>query len=143
MTPLDRLLIEQACRDLVQQAAARTDAQDHAGFAALFTPGAVLVRPNGQSLLGREAIEASYRARPADRITRHLLCGTVFGACEADAAQATTQVLLWSGDAESELGPFGRRSPQQVLGAFEDRLEHTPEGWRIAHRVASFTLYCD
>lgn len=143
MTPLDRLLIEQACRDLVQQAAAHTDAQAHDAFAALFTPDAVLVRPNGTALHGREAIVVSYRERPAQRITRHLLCGTLFSACGDAAAAATTQVLLWSGDSLDAAGPFGRPSPRQVLGAFEDRFVATPEGWRIAHRVASFSLFSE
>lgn len=141
MTPLDRLLVEQACRDLVQQAAARTDAQDHEGFVALFTHDAVLQRPGGAALVGREAILASYRERPANRLTRHLLCGTLFEACTAEAASAVTQVLLWSGDANDAPGPFGRPSPRQVLGQFEDGFVHTAEGWRIGHRVASFTLY--
>lgn len=143
MTPLDRLLIEQACRDLVQLAVARTDAQDHEGFVALFTPDAVLVRPNGAALSGREAIVASYRERPANRITRHLLCGTLFTACDEAAAAATTQVLLWSGHADDVAGPFGRPSPRQVLGAMEDRFVRTPDGWRIAHRVASFSLFSE
>lgn len=143
MTPLERLLVEQACRDLVQQAVARTDAQDHDGFAALFTADAVLVRPNGQALNGRHAIVASYRERPANRITRHLLCGTGFTRCDDEVAEATTQVLLWTGDANDEAGAFGRRSPRQVLGAFEDRFVRSAEGWRIAHRVASFTLYVE
>lgn len=143
MTPLERLLIEQACRDLVQQAAARTDGQDHEGFAALFTADALLQRPGGAALQGREAIVAAYRERPANRMTRHLLCGTLFGDCGPEAAAATTQVLLWSGDADDAPGPFGRWSPRQVLGQFEDRFVRTPEGWRIARRVASFTLYSE
>lgn len=143
MTPLDRWTVEQACRDLVQQAVACTDAQDHDGFAALFTPDAVLVRPNGAALSGRAAIVASYRERPANRLTRHLLCGTLFTACSSETATATTQVLLWSGDLNDPVGPFGRPSPRQVLGAFDDRFVRTPDGWRIAHRVASFALYTE
>lgn len=143
MTPIDRLLAEQACRDLVQHAAARTDAQDHDGFVALFTADAVLVRPAGAALNGREAILSSYRERPANRITRHLLCGTLFSDCSAEAASAVTQVLLWSGDANDAPGAFGRPSPRQVLGTFEDRFAKTPDGWRIAHRVASFVLYTE
>lgn len=141
MTPLERLLAEQACRDVVQRAAACTDAQDHDGFVALFTVDAVLQRPGALPLVGHAAILASYRERPANRLTRHLLCGTLFTACGADAAAATTQVLLWSGDANDAVGPFGRPSSRQVVGQFEDRFVRTDAGWRIAQRVAGFTLY--
>lgn len=61
---VNRTMAEQACRDLVVKAAMLTDAQDHEGFAALFTEGGLLVRP-GQPLQGRAAIIDSYRARSA------------------------------------------------------------------------------
>lgn len=140
-TPIERLLAEQACRDLVLQTAARTDAGDPDGFAALFTTDAVLVRPNGQTLQGQEAIAAAYRNRPAGRLTRHLICGTCITRSETEGIEAVTQVLLWVGDAGSEAGTYGRLVQQQVLGAFEDGFVCTPQGWRIAKRNASFTLH--
>src|SRR6218665_1893845 len=45
LSAVDRMLAEQACRDLVVQAAAFTDAQSHEDFAALFTEDGVLIRP--------------------------------------------------------------------------------------------------
>lgn len=140
-TPMARLLAEQACRDVVLQTAACTDAGDPEGFAALFTADAVLVRPSGQALQGHEAIAAAYRNRPAGRITRHLICGTRITDSGPEVIEAVTQVLLWVGDAADEAGAYGRPAQQQVLGAFDDRLVHTPQGWRIARRTASFTLH--
>jgi len=136
-----RLLAEQACRDVVLQTAARTDAGDAQGFAALFMPDALLVRPSGQKLQGSEAIAAAYRSRPAGRITRHLICGTCVTASGPEVIEAVTQVLLWVGEAASDAGAYGRPALQQVLGAFDDRFVCTAQGWRIARRTASFALH--
>src|SRR5690606_31199066 len=70
------LAIESACKNLVARAAYLTDKQDHEAFAECFTANARLTRPGGEPLIGREAILASYRGRPADRITRHLITNT-------------------------------------------------------------------
>lgn len=68
-----RLLSQLACRDTVERAAHLADLPDPAGLAALFTEDAVLQRPSGDTLVGRAAIQAAYAARPAQRITRHLV----------------------------------------------------------------------
>ncbi|WP_265288391.1 nuclear transport factor 2 family protein [Verminephrobacter eiseniae] len=70
LSAVDRMLAEQACRDLVVQAAAFTDAQSHEDFAALFTEDGVLIRPGSEHIQGQAAIIESYRSRPAGRITR-------------------------------------------------------------------------
>jgi len=142
LSPLDGLLREQACRDLVLRAAALTDAQQHEDFAALFTEDGVLVRPGAQPLQGRAAIVASYLARPPRRITRHLISNTLVVLESASAARATSCVLLWSGLASDAAGPFGRPAQdRQVVGEFDDRFVLTPQGWRIARRSASFVLF--
>ena len=56
MDALQRLLIIEACRDLVLRAAAQADTGDATALAALFTEDAVLARPNAEPLLGRAAI---------------------------------------------------------------------------------------
>ena len=135
--------IETACRDTITRTARRVDAQDYEGFAALFTEDGVLQRPGGEPLAGRAAIVAAYRARPASRITRHLLAGTVVDVQSADEAIAFSNVLLWAGDSGDEAGASGRpaRGPQ-VAGEFEDRLRRCDDGqWRINHRVARFVLH--
>jgi hypothetical protein len=70
------MIAEQACRDLVILAAKLTDAKDHKGFAALFADDGVLVRPGAPALQGYQAILDSYRTRPSERITRHLISNT-------------------------------------------------------------------
>lgn len=135
--------IEAACRDTVARAARLVDTQDYEGFAALFTEDGVLQRPGGEPLQGRAAMVAAYRARPASRITRHLLGGTVVDVLSADEALACSTVLLFVGDSADAAGPNGRqtRGPQ-VAGEFEDRLRRCDDGrWRITHRVARFVLH--
>src|SRR6218665_1397922 len=62
LSAVDRMLAEQACRDLVVQAAAFTDAQSHEDFAALFTEDGVLIRPGPEHIQGQAAIIESYRS---------------------------------------------------------------------------------
>lgn len=139
---LKRLWAESACRDLVLRAAALTDAGRYEELVALFTADASLTRPQGPTLQGREAIAQAYRGRPADRITVHLVCGTLFDAIDEGEARATSRVLLWSGDARSPVGPHGRAAEsRQVVGHFADRFVLCPDGWRIAERVARFDLH--
>lgn len=142
MDELERLLAEQACTRLVLQAAAHVDGGDPAALAALFTPDAVLVRPGGTALHGRAAIQSAYEQRPAERITRHLVSNTLVDLVSATEARAQSQVLLWTGSTADAAGPRGRpASGGPVVGAFDDRFVKTPEGWRIAHRTASFVLH--
>lgn len=142
MDPLQRLLIQDACRELVLRAAECADAHDAAGLAALFMPEGVLRRPGGQPLVGRAAIEAAYAQRPRDRITRHLVTNTRVEVESETAARAHSRVLLWAGSTADAEGPQGRplRGPQ-LVGEFADRFVHTDAGWRIASRDASFVLH--
>jgi uncharacterized protein (TIGR02246 family) len=141
---VDKLAAKQVCRDLVLQAAALTDTQQYEAFAALFADDGELVRPGGQPLQGRTAIVESYRARPAGRITRHLVTNTLVHLDSPTAAHAISTVLLWTGSASDEAGPFGRRAhPRQVVGEFEDRFVLTAGGWRIRRREARFLLHIE
>lgn len=140
---LERWCIDSACRDTVARAAQAQDAQDWDGLAALFTPDGCLLRPGGEALVGRAAIVAAYRARPAQRLTRHLLAGSVVDRLSPDAARALSLVLLWTGSRDDVPGPQGRpaHGPQQV-GEFDDLLHRDADGrWRIARREARFVLH--
>jgi uncharacterized protein (TIGR02246 family) len=142
MDALQRLLIQDACRELVLRSVECTDAHDAAGLAALFSPDGVLRRPAGEPLVGRAAIEAAYAQRPRERLTRHLVTNTRVEVQSATAASACSRVLLWAGSTEDAEGPQGRplRGPQ-LVGEFDDRFVLTGEGWRFASRDASFVLH--
>jgi uncharacterized protein (TIGR02246 family) len=142
---LERQIAESACRDVIRRAAMKLDAGDLEGFASLFTPDAVVVRPGKEPLRGVEALLESYRARPAAHMTRHLVAGSVVDLRAPDEAHAVSQVLLWTAAADGAAGPYGRRAhSRQVLGEFADTLRLCSDGaWRIAHRQARFVLHVD
>jgi uncharacterized protein (TIGR02246 family) len=136
--------IELACHELVLRAASRADAGDAVGLARLFAADGVLVRPNAQPLQGREAIQAAYAQRPADRITRHLVTNTLVEVESSTSARALSYVLLWTGSTNDPVTPQGRRAhARQVVGEFEDQFVLESEGWLIRRRDARFVLHSD
>jgi hypothetical protein len=138
---LDAMLAKQACYDLVMRFVACNDRRDPQGLAALFAETGVLVRPNGDTLVGPAAIAAAYADRPADRLTRHLVGNVLIDVTSATSAIGSSTVLLWSGSAQDTPGPFGRPAQgRQVMGEFEDTFVRTVQGWRIARREACFTF---
>ncbi|MDR3400180.1 MAG: nuclear transport factor 2 family protein [Pandoraea sp.] len=138
---LDALLAKQACHDLVMRFVACNDRRDPHGLAALFAEKGVLVRPNGDTLVGPAAIAAAYADRPADRLTRHLVGNVLIDVTSPTSAIGSSTVLLWSGSAQDTPGPFGRPAQgRQVMGEFEDTFVRTAQGWRIARREARFTF---
>ena len=142
MDALQQLLIKEACRELVLRAATCSDANDAPGLAALFAVDARLERPDGTVLQGRQAIEASYRLRPAERITRHLVTNSVVDIASPVAARVRSVVLLWSGAATDPEGLQGRpANGRQIVGSFDDRCVLAPDGWSIAGRRAAFALF--
>lgn len=138
---LDVLLAKQACHDLVMRFVACNDRRDPQGLAALFADEGVLVRPNGDTLVGPAAIAAAYADRPADRLTRHLVGNVLIDVTSPTGAIGSSTVLLWSGSTQDTPGPFGRPAQgRQVMGEFEDTFVRTVQGWRIARREARFTF---
>lgn len=141
LDPVEVLLAKQACHDLVVRFVFCNDRRDPQGLGALFAEDGVLVRPNGDTLVGPAAIEAAYADRPADRLTRHLTGNVLIDVTSATTAIGSSAVLVWSGSAGDAAGPFGRPAAgRQVMGEFEDSFVKTAHGWRIARREARFTF---
>jgi 5-methyltetrahydropteroyltriglutamate--homocysteine methyltransferase len=133
------VLVERACERLVIDSAAHNDAKDWAALAALYTPDARLERPSGQVVEGREAIEAAYRAGPADRRSRHVCTNIRVVIDGPRAASATTTVLLYAWTAPAGGEPGGGELPvaaPPTLGEFADSFALTGGGWRISSRRA-------
>lgn len=142
MSEIDQLLIERACARLVIDSATFNDQRDWASLAALYAPDGVVVRPSGQRIEGREAIEAAYAAGPGERVTRHLCTNIRVDVDGPDAAHATTAVLIVSGvrsdDPDVTFGVIP--NDRHLVGAFADRFVRTDAGWRIAERLATLTM---
>ena len=138
-TALDTAAVERACERLVLDSAAHNDSKDWAALAALYTPDARLERPSGQVVEGREAIEAAYRAGPADRQARHVCTNiTITVGGPAEATGTTTVVLYaWTAPPPGETGDGELPTfPPPALGEFVDSFALTEQGWRISARQA-------
>ncbi len=143
MTPAEKIIAIETCRDLVVRSVRSIDNGDLDSMAALFTIDSELVRPSG-SAKGRDAVKASYASRPADRISRHIVTNSIIDITSDKTAHGTCTILVWAGSTKDEAGPFGRRAePSQKLAEFEDDFALTDEGWRISKRQSRFILYRD
>lgn len=138
----EQLAAAQACRDVVVASAHTVDARDFDAFAALFTDDAVLVRPNGDTLRGRDAILAAYRQRDPARLTRHVIGSHAVELVDACTARSRCYVIVWGGHADDTPTPQGRPADAtQMVGEFADELVRTDAGWRIRRRDASFAFF--
>jgi hypothetical protein len=143
LSELEILTIERACERLVLDFVDRSDRRDHEGLAALFTPDACLVRPNGESLTGRAAIFESYKSRPAGRITRHICTNIRITVLSAERARGMSYAVVYSAnESEPPIGHFGLKADaRQLVGEFEDEFVRTPDGWRFSNRRCRFTMH--
>jgi uncharacterized protein (TIGR02246 family) len=143
MDPMTDTSIERACERLVLDFAYFSDSQNHDALAALFTPDAIMVRPNGDSLAGREAIRKAYQARPAGRITRHICTNIRITVESPDLARGLTYAIVYSATADRlPEAHFGiGADPRHLIGEFEDEFARTDEGWRIQFRTARFVMH--
>ena len=138
MTEEERRAIEQDCERLIKQYVNLNDAQDWRAVAALYTEDARFARPSkpGEFVEGREAILASFLARPA-RAQRHVIATTVVEVEDADHARAFSVIVLYMGDAADDGGLPVQDPKSPLVGTFTDRLVRTPEGWRFAERIGA------
>jgi len=128
------------CQALVLQAARCVDAGQYAELSALFTVDAVLIRPNGAELRGREAIQKSYQAGHTELIKRHIVTQSVCVSQSPGSLKLLTTVILWKELPAAPEGNTGLPKAEQILGEFEDEFASDGEVWLIRHRTARFLL---
>lgn len=141
----ERAHIEHACTRLILDAADFTDRQDYSGLASLFQSQGKLYRPTDPQhpLIGREAIMASYQARPSQRITRHF-CSNIRVTIESpECARVQCYVQVFAADTQQESdGHFGWPiEGRTMIGEFDDRCVAEADGWRFAERHARFIMH--
>ena len=141
LNKMNRLIAEDHCRTLLLKAASLTDNGNASEFAELFSLTATLRRPDGQTLSGRDAIVASYESRPLDRVTRHLVLGSIFTHVSSEKVSAITDAVVWIGSLADDVEVLGRPAGKQVVGRFKDDFVLTKAGWKIATRDASFDFF--
>lgn len=129
-----RRAIEADVTRLIHEYVWANDAQDWEKCASLYTPDAVFRRPSGgDPVVGREAILASFTARPP-RAQRHVMANTLVEVVSESEARVKSVIVLYMGDAaEDGLPVQDPKSP--LIGTFEDRVVKIAEGWRFAERT--------
>ncbi|MGZ3197182.1 MAG: nuclear transport factor 2 family protein [Croceibacterium sp.] len=132
----DRRAVEIDIERLIKRYVNLNDAQDWNAVADLYTEDARFARPSkpGEFIVGREAILASFLARPP-RAQRHVIANTVVDVEGPATARAFSVIVLYQGDPapQGALPTMSADSP--IIGTFTDRLALTEDGWRFAERV--------
>jgi ketosteroid isomerase-like protein len=141
--PVQRMLIVQACTDLIHRFAERTDARDADALADMFVEDGVFARPTlpDQPIRGRETIRAQFRARPPGRMTRHVCTNTVVTVTGTDTASARSYILLFTADQPDGAALPLRADAKLLLGAFDDTLVRDSDGtWKFVQRQGSLAM---
>jgi hypothetical protein len=128
VTEKEIIAIERACERLVVDFAYFSDRREYDLLGALFVADGTMTRPSGNVLAGREAIVRSYKATPAERVTRHICTNIRIEVESVDQARGMTYALVYSTNGNPRVGEF------------EDEFLRSPEGWRIATRIARFVI---
>ncbi len=142
---LQRLLAEQECRRLIHRYAYLNDERNFDALIELFTDDAILYRPSSPTtpLVGREAILAAFRGRPADVRTFHLCTDVIVEIEDREHAVARSRIVLLSGPqsgAGAAVATIDAVSKPPAPGTFEDRLRLTAQGWKFVERCGSFWI---
>ena len=96
MTPIEQLLAEQEIQRLVIAYALANDDGDWDALAATLTEDCRYTRPSGgEAVAGRDAIRASYAARPP-RLSRHVISNifVTFESDESATCRSTFRMLI-------------------------------------------------
>lgn len=129
--------IELACSRLVNQFAVFNDAGQYVKLADLFSENGIYARPTDPDnfVKGRDAIVAAFQARPADKLTRHLMTNIVIDVTGPDSATGIAYITLYAGSTErpAEKGGFIANA-SQLIGEYHDEFVRTDQGWKFAKR---------
>jgi hypothetical protein len=135
--------IELACSKLCNQFAVFNDAGSHEELVALFTEDGRYARPTDPDnfVSGRAAILAAFKARPKDRITRHLITNIVVNVTGVKTAQGICYVTLFNGSTANPAEKSGFKANAAVLiGEYRDEFVLTATGWKFSQRVGRLSL---
>lgn len=143
MNDSERLLIVDACRNLIHRYAYLNDSRDFNELIELFTEDAVLYRPSApdDAIVGRSAILSSLQARSAATVTFHLCTDVLIEVDSPTKATARSRILLLSGTRSADGSHPDPTTLKPLLpGTFHDELLLTSAGWRFSRRVGRLWL---
>jgi ketosteroid isomerase-like protein len=145
-TPQERLLIVQECTQLIARFAERNDARDADAVAEMFVEDGVFARPTAPDapVRGREAIRAQFRARPANKMTRHICANVLVDVLSHTEATSQSYILLFTATLAEGAALPAKADPKQLLGAYHDRIVRDQDGhWKFKERIGSLAMSVD
>ena len=143
VSALERLLIIQECTQLIARFAERNDARDADALADMFVEDGVFMRPTAPDapVRGREAIREQFRARPPNKLTRHVCANTVVTVKSTIEATAHSYILLFTATLMDGAVMPVKADAKQLLGAYDDRIVRDADGvWRFRERRGSLSM---
>lgn len=145
LDPIQKLLMEAACKKRVLNVIRATDDQRYEDMAQGFTESALLFRPTApnEPIQGRQAIYEAYAKRPATRLTRHICSNFMVNILSPERARVICYAQVYGADKSQDLGDhFGPPSDgKMMIGEFEDLCVLENGEWLIAERHARFTMH--
>lgn len=139
MDDVETYVLKAQCVEFLETVRRAADDGDAARFGACFLADGVWQRPGVEPLVGSEAITAFLSRRPPDRTTRHVTGGVIVESVSPGHAVVCSQVVLYGGRLTDAL-PIPISGPEKVF-EYRDRLQRTPDGWRIAERVTTVVFH--
>lgn len=143
MTELEQLQIEHACTKLINRFAILNDAMRYDELAELFTVDGSFARPTDPDnfVNGRDNILQAFKARPTDRITRHVITNIDVEVLDENSAHSVCYAVLYTGNTDNKAEKFGiQANPTQFIGEFHDEFTRTGDGWKIQRRSGNITF---
>jgi hypothetical protein len=129
--------IEQSCSKLVNQFAVYNDLGRYEEVADLFTDDGRYARPTDPASFveGKANLLAAFKARPHDKLVRHLVSNVLIEVTSATTAKGFSYVTQYSGNTSNPAATHGwQANPSQLVGEYVDDYELTPTGWKIRQR---------
>lgn len=129
--------IELACMRLVNQFAVYSDQARYDELAALFTSDGRYARPTDPAnvIEGHAKLLASFRARPQDKLTRHLVTNVLIDVTSPTTAKGLSYVTQYAGSTDKPAATLGwQANAAQLVGEYSDEYVLTPAGWKIRQR---------
>jgi len=143
ISPLDRLIIVKECEGLIARFAERNDARDADALAAMFVEDGSFARPTApdKPVRGREAIREQFRARPANKMSRHICANTVVDVVSKTEANVVSYILLFTATLEDGATLPVEADAKKLLGAYRDRIVRDADGiWKFKERIGSLAM---
>lgn len=134
MTPIEAVIAEHQCRNLIAALVLAQDHGDAEAAAGLFAADGVWVR-SGKPYAGRDAIRASFDGRDLGTVIRHIVSNQLVTIASPTVATATSYYLVYvHRDGGGQAPKVGRLEEPVALGEWQDSFVLTADGWRFARR---------